>query len=123
MSTPDALTKHLEYFLDEIAYVQREGEAFARRFPTVAGALDFGGHGSADPHVQRLIEAFAFISGRLQRNLDQQVPRLALPVLETLYPALTSPVPSMVMAESGSSGSSHSFAITSQASRISSTIM
>jgi type VI secretion system protein ImpG len=65
----------------------------------VAGALDLSGQASADPHVERLIEAFAFLTARVQRNLDRQLPRLASALLDALYPQLTAPVPSMAVAE------------------------
>ena len=35
----------------------------------------------ADPHVERLIEAFAFLTGRLQHTLDRDFPEIATELL------------------------------------------
>ena len=95
----DAKASQLDYFLRELRYVREEGSEFARDFPSVAGALDIDGQDSADPHVERLIEAFAFLTARVQRNIDQQLPRLAHALLATLYPHLCAPIPSIGIAQ------------------------
>ncbi|MEM7744214.1 MAG: type VI secretion system baseplate subunit TssF [Pseudomonadota bacterium] len=95
----DARADHLRYYLKELDYLRTEGAAFAAAYPSVAAALDLTGHVSADPQVERLIEAFAFIGGRLQRNIDNQLPRLAQHLLSALHPQLTAPVPSVAIAQ------------------------
>jgi type VI secretion system protein ImpG len=97
--TAEARAQQRDYFLREMAYLRDEGAAFAARHPRVAGALDISADGAADPHVERLVEAFAFLTGRVQRNLDHQLPRLASALLDALHPLLTAPLPSMAIAE------------------------
>ena len=97
--TAAARAEQRDYFLRELEALRLEGAAFAARNPGLAGALDISADGTADPHVERLIEAFAFLTGRIQRNLDHQLPRLASALLDALYPHLTAPIPSLAVAE------------------------
>lgn len=88
----------LPHYLGELAYLRGAGAAFARRYPQVAGRLALDGTGSADPHVERLIESFAFLTARLQRLHEAQSPEIARSVLEIVQPGLVAPVPSMAIA-------------------------
>jgi type VI secretion system protein ImpG len=97
--TEAARAEQQDHFLRELATLRDEGAAFAARHPRVAGALDLSAEGAADPHVERLIEAFAFLTGRVQRTLDGQLPRLASALLDALHPSLTAPLPSMAIVE------------------------
>ena len=88
----------LPHYLGELAYLRGAGAAFARRYPQVAGRLALDGTGSADPHVERLIESFAFLTARLQRLHEAQSPEIARSLLEIVQPGLVAPVPSMAIA-------------------------
>lgn len=85
----------LPYYLREMAYLKKSGRDFARRFPGVASALDFGPDGSRDPHVKQLLEAFAFLTARVQRNIDESLGDLAGSILETLAPSFVRPLPAI----------------------------
>lgn len=52
----------------------------------------------ADPYVERLIEAFCFMSARTQIKLDAEFPRFTQRLLEVIYPNYVSPTPSMSVA-------------------------
>lgn len=88
----------LEYYQRELIYLREQGAAFARRYPRVAARMDVGGEESPDPHVERLIESFAFLTARLQKNLDSEFPEIPTALLGALYPHLVSPIPSMAIA-------------------------
>jgi len=88
----------LEYYKRELTYLRKMGAAFAEDYPKVAGRLEFGREQSPDPHVERLIESFAFLAGRIQYNLESEFPQLATALLGTIYPQFLQPVPSMAMA-------------------------
>ncbi len=88
----------LEYYKRELTYLRKMGAAFAEDYPKVAGRLELGMEQSPDPHVERLIESFAFLSGRIQYNLESEFPQLATALLGTLYPQFLAPVPSMAIA-------------------------
>lgn len=89
----------LPYYLREMEYLKNSGKQFAQRFPGVASALDFGPDGSRDPHVKQLLEAFAFLTARVQRNIDESLGDLASSVLETLAPSLVRPLPAVSILE------------------------
>jgi type VI secretion system protein ImpG len=88
----------LAHYLRELAYLHTSGAAFAHKYPLVAQALDFSEQGSADPHVERLIESFAFLTARLQRTHDAGFPEIPSALLGLLYPHLVCPTPSMSVA-------------------------
>lgn len=78
----------------ELLYLRRAGEGFSRAYPKVAKRLALGPEQAGDPHVERLIESFAFLTSRLQLNLDRQFPVFTEGLLNILYPHLAKPVPS-----------------------------
>ncbi len=88
----------LEYYQRELTYLRRTGAEFAESYPKIARRLQLGPDQSADPSVERLIESFAFLSARIQKNLDAEFPRFTTALLELLYPQLAQPVPSMSIA-------------------------
>src|SRR6185437_11586901 len=55
---------------------RRAGVEFARTYPKVAARLEIGPEGSAAPHVERLIESFAYLAARVQRNIAAEFPKL-----------------------------------------------
>jgi type VI secretion system protein ImpG len=89
----------LEYYQRELNYLRHAGVDFARRHPKIAARLQLGPEGTPDPHVERLIEAFAFLTARVQRNIDSEFPRLTDALLGALYPQLSAPIPAMAVAK------------------------
>ncbi len=83
-----------DYFLRELSYLKKEGAEFAKRYPDEAKFLNMDELEVKDPHVERLIESFAFIGARIQRNIDLEYPHLISFIANCLYPNLSSPVPS-----------------------------
>lgn len=89
----------LKYYKGELAYLRRMGSSFAARYPKLAGRLELSAHGCTDPHVERLIESFAFLTARIQRQLDNQLPQITTALLGVLYPHLVNPLPPAVIAK------------------------
>jgi type VI secretion system protein ImpG len=86
---------------NELAAIRRLAKEFARERPGIAGGLlisDDTGI-SQDPHVERLIESFAFLTARLQVKLKDEFPELVDALLGTLYPHYLAPIPSMAIAQ------------------------
>ena len=54
----------LRYYWRELSYLRKMGQVFARNHPKVAGRLELEPDQSPDPHVERLIEAFALYCQR-----------------------------------------------------------
>jgi type VI secretion system protein ImpG len=89
----------LPYYERELLFIREMAAEFAEKYPERAGALDLGGGASEDPHVERLIESFALIAGRIQRKIDDEFPEITEALLDTLYPHFLRPVPSMAIAQ------------------------
>lgn len=87
----------LHYYQKELAYLHGKGKIFSQHYPNIAKSLDFNEHGSDDPHVQRLIESFAFLAGRLHARVDDQFSDFTQNILDILYPHFISPVPSCAL--------------------------
>src|ERR1035438_7208812 len=58
---------------------------FAEKYPRVAGRLLLQSDTCEDPHVERLIEAFALLAGRVHRKLDDEFPEITEALLHLLY--------------------------------------
>lgn len=87
----------LRYFQREIDYLRTAGGLFAKNHPKLGRHLDFKGR--TDPHVERLIESFAFLTARIQQEIDRRMPEMARQLLSVLYPHLERPFPSASIAE------------------------
>jgi type VI secretion system protein ImpG len=85
----------LPYYNRELSFLRRMGAEFAQANPKIAGRLRLGPDSSEDPHVERLIEAFAYLTARIRHKLDDDLPELTEGVLGVLYPHYLAPVPSM----------------------------
>ena len=88
----------LDYYQREMTYLRNGGSRFAQRYPKIAEGLDLSSAGSSDPHVERLIESFAFLTARLQKEVDNKFVRFANTLLDVLYPNFTRPFPSCAIA-------------------------
>jgi type VI secretion system protein ImpG len=86
-----------DYYQNEISYIRSAGADFATKFPKIAKRLDISNSESSDPHVERMIESFAFLCGKLQHQIDDQFPMIASMLLDVLYQPLILPTPSCVM--------------------------
>lgn len=83
----------------ELSYLRAMGAEFAAKYPKIASRLELAEDGSADPHVERLIESFAFLTARLQHQMDAEYPQFTMALLGVLYPHLIEPVPAMSVAQ------------------------
>jgi type VI secretion system protein ImpG len=87
----------LQYYNRELQFIREMGGEFAKEFPKIAGRLGLEGFECADPYVERLLEGFAFLAGRIQLKLDAEFPRFTQHLLEAVYPHYLSPTPSMAV--------------------------
>ncbi|MBM3571893.1 MAG: type VI secretion system baseplate subunit TssF, partial [Alphaproteobacteria bacterium] len=72
--------------------------AYAQNYPKIARRLELGPDQSADPNVERLIESFAFLTARIQRNFEADFPEISGGLLGLLYPQFAAPIPSAAIA-------------------------
>lgn len=87
------------YYERELTFIRQLAQEFARQYPAAAGRLRLESNQSTDPHVERLIEAFALLTGRIQHKLDDEFPELTDALLAVLYPHYLCPVPSMAIVQ------------------------
>jgi type VI secretion system protein ImpG len=95
---PDPLELQYE---NELTFIRQLGAEFARDRPKIAERLLLNQETgvSLDPHVERLIEGFAFLTARIRLKLEDEFPELTESFLETLYPHYLAPIPSMAVIE------------------------
>jgi type VI secretion system protein ImpG len=91
----------LLYYERELAFLRNMGAEFAKKYPKVASRLLLPQEEgeSDDPHVERLVEAFAFLAGRVHLKIDDEFPEITESLLSILYPHYLRPIPSMSVAE------------------------
>ncbi|MBI5556207.1 MAG: type VI secretion system baseplate subunit TssF [Deltaproteobacteria bacterium] len=87
----------LNYYEQELSYVRQTGAEFARKYPKIAGRLLLEHDRSTDPHTERLIEAFAFISGRIHKKIDDDFPAITESLFSIIYPHYNNPIPSLTI--------------------------
>lgn len=88
----------LRYYETELDYFRLAGAAFAKKYPKIASRLELSSSQSGDPHVERLIEAFAFLTARIQYNIDSEFPEISFALLDNLYPHFLEPIPAFSVA-------------------------
>jgi type VI secretion system protein ImpG len=85
----------LAYYERELSFVRQMGAEFAHKYPKIAARLSLEADKCEDPHVERMIEAFAFLAGRLRLKIDDEFPEVTESLLNILYPHYLAPIPSM----------------------------
>ncbi|MDR2367604.1 MAG: type VI secretion system baseplate subunit TssF [Deltaproteobacteria bacterium] len=80
-----------KYYQDELVALRELGSEFSLRNPGLAPFLATPGR---DPDVERLLEGFAFLSGRLRQKLDDELPEITHALFNLLWPNYLRPVPS-----------------------------
>ena len=85
----------LEHYAEELRALRGRAGRFAEAFPKIAGRLRLAPDVTDDPHVERLIQGFAYSAARLRQKIDDEFPELTGALLETLLPGALAPVPAM----------------------------
>lgn len=89
----------LGYYERELIFLRRMGADFAHKYPKVAARLLIDEEKIEDPHVERMVEAFAFLAARIGLKLDDELPEVTESFLNVLYPHYLAPIPSMAIAQ------------------------
>jgi type VI secretion system protein ImpG len=79
-----------QYYQSELSALRQLGRCFAERNPALAPFLAEPGQ---DPDVERLLEGFAFLTGRLRQKLDDELPELTHSLMHLLWPNYMRPMP------------------------------
>ena len=78
------------YYQSELSALRQLGRQFSERNPALAPFLAGAGQ---DPDVERLLEGFAFLTGRLRQKLDDELPELTHSLMHLLWPNYMRPMP------------------------------
>ena len=89
----------LVYYERELTFLRQMGAEFAEKYPKIASRLLIEPDRCEDPHVERIIEAFAFLAARVHLKIDDEFPEITEALLGVLYPHYIRPVPSMTVVE------------------------
>src|SRR5678815_4863624 len=89
----------LGYYERELIFLRRMGAEFARKYPKIAARLLIDDEKIEDPHVERMVEAFALLAGRIGLKLDDELPEITESFLSVLYPHYLSPIPSLAITQ------------------------
>lgn len=89
----------LDYYERELTFLRRMGAEFAQKYPKVASRLQLEPGKCEDPHVERMLEGFAFLAARVHLKLDDDFPEISEALLNIIYPHYVRPIPSMSLVE------------------------
>ena len=81
---------YTKYYQDELIALRELGKEFAEKNPALAPFLDTPGR---DPDVERILEAFAFLTGRLRQKIDDELPEIVHSLFNLLWPNYLRPIP------------------------------
>ncbi|GDX06379.1 type VI secretion system baseplate subunit TssF [Buttiauxella sp. A111] len=84
------------YYREELDYLRQLGNLLAKEKPHLAQFLAEKG---GDPDVERLMEAFAFLSSGLREKLEDKFPEFTHGLINRLWANYLRPVPSMAVIE------------------------
>ena len=84
----------LFHYSQELTYLRYLGAEFANKYPKVASRLLLEAGKCEDPHVERLLEGFAFLAARIYLKIDDEFPEVVESLLSILYPYYLRPIPS-----------------------------
>ncbi|MCK7547732.1 type VI secretion system baseplate subunit TssF [Marinobacter koreensis] len=79
------------FYRDELSFLRLQGREFADAHPQLTRFLS---EQSTDPDVERLLEGFAFLTGKLREKVEDEFPELTHSLLNILWPNYLRPVPS-----------------------------
>jgi type VI secretion system protein ImpG len=85
-----------KYYKDELSFLREMGKEFAQAHPEAAHFLAESGN---DPDVERLLEGFAFLTGRIRQKLDDEFPELTHSLMSLLFPHYLRPIPPISLIE------------------------
>lgn len=89
------------YYQNELIALRELGKEFADRNPALAPFLETPGR---DPDVERLLEGFAFLAGRLRQKIDDELPEIIHSLFNLLWPNYLRQIPASTIVQYEPSG-------------------
>jgi type VI secretion system protein ImpG len=84
----------LSHYKQELEHFRLMAPEFSKAHQAIAGRLRMSEEEIDDPHVERLIQAFAFLNARTRRKIEDDFPEISQAMLHVLYPHYLAPLPS-----------------------------
>lgn len=91
--------RFLTHYNRELNHIRHLSSEFAKANPAIARNLRMSAESIEDPHVSRLIEAFAYLNANTQLKLEDDFSEINQALLSTLYPHYTQAIPAMAIYE------------------------
>uniref|UniRef100_UPI0035C6DBFD type VI secretion system baseplate subunit TssF n=1 Tax=Serratia quinivorans TaxID=137545 RepID=UPI0035C6DBFD len=92
----DRLLRHYER---ELQFLRDAGGEFAQNYPKIAERLGVGEEGAPDPSVERLLEGVAFLTARIQLQLETEFSTFSENLLALVQPEALTPTPSFAVVQ------------------------
>jgi type VI secretion system VasI/ImpG family protein len=89
----------LDYYQENLEYLRDQGRDFAREFPKIASRLEITENECADPYVERILEGTAFLASKVERELDESMPKMLESFWGNTMPVALDLIPSFSIAE------------------------
>src|SRR4051812_14891431 len=89
----------LKYYDSELSFIHRFLTKYAEEHTKAAVRLRLGPGTSDDPHVNFLINGFAYLTARIRHKLEDDLPEITEALLGVLYPHYQAPIPSMTVVQ------------------------
>lgn len=88
-----------DYYEQELRYLRDAGDEFGEVHSDIAGRLRLKAGVTDDPHVERLLQGFAFLAARIHRRIDNDFSQICQSLLNLIYPHYLRPIPSLSVVE------------------------
>ncbi|WP_345980441.1 type VI secretion system baseplate subunit TssF [Sulfurimonas sp. HSL3-2] len=85
-----------DYYRQELSALRVEGAEFSKKNPGLSTFLSKEGQ---DPDVERLLEGFAFLTGRLKQQIHRELPEVSHTLVQLLWPNYVRPIPSYTIVQ------------------------
>ncbi len=85
------------YYEEELEYLDQAGSEYAKLHPQRADHLGLRDVRNPDPPTERLIESFAFLTGRVRQRIEDDFPELTHALMDLVWPHYLRPIPSLAL--------------------------
>ncbi|MGE8537659.1 MAG: type VI secretion system baseplate subunit TssF [Acinetobacter sp.] len=93
----------LPYYEKQLQEFGQQSREFAQKYPKIAQRLALNREQIDDPHIERLIQAFALISARIDKKLHDSYEVFTRSIFEVMFPQYLKPFPACSVVSFGDS--------------------
>lgn len=83
-----------DYFNKELNSLIDSFELFNKKHPFFSKEINLTDKGSNDPHINLLLESFAFLTSKIQQQIDRNTQQIESNILDNICPISNLPIPS-----------------------------